>query len=69
MKNEDYFIFLFDKNHYDSEDVNSLNYGTAYSLYSDDNENVKLYIFSSLEIKNDFISSKCIKKQYHITVF
>jgi hypothetical protein len=36
-----FYVFLFKKTHYTFEQVDSFEYGTAFMLYNEDEENVK----------------------------
>lgn len=63
-----FYVFLFKKTHYTFEQVDSFEYGTAFMLYNEDEENVKYYEFETKELADRFVSLKFISKEYYYKV-
>jgi hypothetical protein len=63
-----FYVFLFKKIHYTFEQVDSFEYGTAFMLYNEDEENVKYYEFETKELADRFVSLKSISKEYYYKI-
>lgn len=60
-----FYVFLFKKTHYTSEQVDGFEYGTAFMLYNEDAENVKYYEFTTRELADEFVALKAVNRDYY----
>lgn len=63
-----FYVFLFKKTHYTFEQVDNFEYGTAFMLYNEDEENVKYYEFETKELADRFVSLKSLSKEYYYKI-
>jgi hypothetical protein len=48
--------------------VDSFEYGTAFMLYNEDEENVKYYEFETKELADRFVLLKFLSKEYYYKI-